>query len=337
MKRYFVIAPPDWPPRFLALSARRAFAGSRPRRCALRHLALRQHCRRSHNRAGLCLWRGPADARLARPSQPAPASHSEIGAARHARHRPRHRPGTLRRRAQAMAAPPAASRAFFMRMLTPSHENPEPPSKMAAYKFDAAGHFTVTLANGETWNQDIGDDRHGALEQAGAATYTVQIEPSSSTYHLDEGGNRRNSWCYKRIRSAGQEGIPRFCERRRRRPSDNAPRDHQSCSATKCPADTSSSLGRYCSASGSSTRLDLRKVSGALRSSGEGRSPVSRTRFLARFGSWDLAWAPPKAAPWYRDGADPHKAPRLPPFPPLGPDTEPSPGAKAAAPPTNRG
>ena len=81
------------------------------------------------------------------------------------------------------AAPPAPRPGFFMRMLTPKHEAPEPPTKLASYKFDASGHFTVTLANGETWSQENGDAAMARWNKP-AATYTVQIEPSSSTYHL---------------------------------------------------------------------------------------------------------------------------------------------------------
>jgi hypothetical protein len=95
--------------------------------------------------------------------------------------------------AQAMAAPPpppAERPGFFTRMLTPTHENPEPPTRMTAYKFDAAGHFSVTLANGETWEQDIGDD-HMARWNKPAQTYTVTIEPSSSNYHYLKVGTEK--------------------------------------------------------------------------------------------------------------------------------------------------
>ena len=80
------------------------------------------------------------------------------------------------------AAPPPERPGFLMRMLTPTHDNPEPPTKLTSYKFDAAGHFTVTLANGETWNQDIGDNAR-ALWNKPAAAYTAQILPSAFTYH----------------------------------------------------------------------------------------------------------------------------------------------------------
>jgi hypothetical protein len=82
----------------------------------------------------------------------------------------------------APAAPPAERPGFFTRLVTPTHENPEPPTRMASYKFDASGHFTVTLANGEVWDQDIGDGTLARWNKP-AGTYTVQIEPSSSSYH----------------------------------------------------------------------------------------------------------------------------------------------------------
>jgi hypothetical protein len=87
-------------------------------------------------------------------------------------------------RGQAAAAPPppAERPGFFTRLVTPTHENAEPPTRMTAYKFDAAGHFNVTLANGETWEQDIGDNNLARWNKP-AQTYTVQIEPSSSNYH----------------------------------------------------------------------------------------------------------------------------------------------------------
>jgi hypothetical protein len=81
------------------------------------------------------------------------------------------------------AAAPAPRPGFFARMLTPSHEAPEPPTRMTSYKFDASGHFTAALANGEIWEQEIGDSAMARWNKP-AGTYTVQIEPSSSTYHL---------------------------------------------------------------------------------------------------------------------------------------------------------
>jgi hypothetical protein len=86
---------------------------------------------------------------------------------------------------KAAGAPPPQDRpGFFARMLT--HKNPdppEPPTKMTAYKFDAVGHFTASLANGETWTQEIGDTAQARWNRP-AGTYTVQILPSSYSYHL---------------------------------------------------------------------------------------------------------------------------------------------------------
>lgn len=90
----------------------------------------------------------------------------------------------------APAAPPAERPGFFTRLVTPTHENAEPPTKMAAYKFDASGHFTVTLANGEVWDQDIGDGNIARWNKP-AGTYTVQIEPSSSSYHFLKVGTEK--------------------------------------------------------------------------------------------------------------------------------------------------
>lgn len=85
--------------------------------------------------------------------------------------------------ALAVAAPPPAPRqGFFMRMLTPKRETPEPPTRLATYKFDGSGAFLVTLANGETWSQDIGDTARARWNKP-AQTYVAQILPSSSDYH----------------------------------------------------------------------------------------------------------------------------------------------------------
>jgi hypothetical protein len=79
--------------------------------------------------------------------------------------------------------PPPPRPGFLMRMISPKHEEAETPVKMTSYKFDAAGSFTVTLANGETWDQDIGDSARARWTKP-AQTYTAQILPSSSTYHF---------------------------------------------------------------------------------------------------------------------------------------------------------
>jgi hypothetical protein len=112
--------------------------------------------------------------------QPAPASQQKLV--------PPAVPGTptaqpLQAFNAAPQPPPPERPGFLMRMISPKHEQAETPSKMASYKFDAAGHFTVTLANGEVWDQDIGDNAR-ALWTKPAQTYTAQILPSSSTYHF---------------------------------------------------------------------------------------------------------------------------------------------------------
>jgi hypothetical protein len=81
--------------------------------------------------------------------------------------------------AQAMAAPPAEKPGFFARLITPSTEKPEAPTHMTSYKFDASGHFIVTLANGETWRQVLGDPTQ-ARWRAQAASYVVTIMPGAS-------------------------------------------------------------------------------------------------------------------------------------------------------------
>ncbi len=95
---------------------------------------------------------------------------------------------------QAMAAPrPPAAQApkpgFFGRMITPTVEKPGEPTTLASYKFDGAGMFTVTLANGETWRQDMGDSAR-ARWRGPAGNYKAQILPSSSSYKLLKVGSQ---------------------------------------------------------------------------------------------------------------------------------------------------
>jgi hypothetical protein len=94
--------------------------------------------------------------------------------------------------AQAMAAPPnmtpeqrsdfeAYSRLsvvpkFILKMATPTEVKPEPATTLRSYKFDAAGYFTVTLANGETWRQDASDTTMAHWTKP-AGTYAAQIIP----------------------------------------------------------------------------------------------------------------------------------------------------------------
>ena len=97
--------------------------------------------------------------------------------------------------ALAMAAPPAMTPEqrkdfedysrmtvvpkFILKMATPQEEPTEPATTLKSYKFDAAGYFTVTLANGETWRQDPSDVLYAHWSKA-AETYSAQILPSSS-------------------------------------------------------------------------------------------------------------------------------------------------------------
>lgn len=68
----------------------------------------------------------------------------------------------------------------MMRLFTPKEQKAEEPTTLASYKFDAAGYFLVTLANGETWRQDNSDTRHARWNKP-ASTYTAQIVPSGGT------------------------------------------------------------------------------------------------------------------------------------------------------------
>lgn len=67
-----------------------------------------------------------------------------------------------------------------LKMFTPKEQQPEEPTKLQSYKFDAAGYFLVTLANGETWRQD-NSDTHYAHWSKPAGTYAAQILPSGGT------------------------------------------------------------------------------------------------------------------------------------------------------------
>jgi hypothetical protein len=104
-------------------------------------------------------------------------------------------PGQATPQAQAMAAPPAMSPQqredfeaysrmsvvpkFILKLATPQEEATEPATTLKSYKFDAAGYFTVTLANGETWRQDSSDVLYAHWNKP-AGTYSAQILPSSS-------------------------------------------------------------------------------------------------------------------------------------------------------------
>lgn len=60
-------------------------------------------------------------------------------------------------------------------------------SRLADYALDRNGIFTVTLANGQVWQQVPGDTAYAHLSKA-AATYVVDIAPGafgSYTMHID--------------------------------------------------------------------------------------------------------------------------------------------------------
>jgi hypothetical protein len=103
---------------------------------------------------------------------PAPASQQNLV--------PPAMPGLAAPAAQNFAPTPASRPGFFSRLITQKDYHPEPPTTLASYKFDATGHFTVTLANGETWKQDGGDTATARWNKP-AQTYKAQIVPDPST------------------------------------------------------------------------------------------------------------------------------------------------------------
>jgi hypothetical protein len=126
----------------------------------------------------------PMRAKLGLP--PAPASQQALV--------PPPVPGQAAPAAQAMAAPamtPEQQKDYaefsqlssvpraILRLATPKEEPTESPTTLKTYQFDAAGYFTVTLANGETWRQDPGDTLYAHWNKP-AGTYPAQIIPSSA-------------------------------------------------------------------------------------------------------------------------------------------------------------
>jgi hypothetical protein len=116
--------------------------------------------------------------------QPAPATQQELvppaiaGA-----------PATITMPAQAVNAPPRQQpqqqqrQGFWSRLVSQKDPDPpEQPTKLASYKFNAAGLFTVTLANGETWEQDPGDGARARWNRPPQA-YTVQVTSGESSTH----------------------------------------------------------------------------------------------------------------------------------------------------------
>jgi hypothetical protein len=87
----------------------------------------------------------------------------------------------LPRAAYAPAPPPAPARrpeqGFFERMMGEKNV-PDVKSRMASYSFDGQNLFTVTLANGQTWQQLASEDKHARWVRA-AGRYIVTISPGS--------------------------------------------------------------------------------------------------------------------------------------------------------------
>jgi hypothetical protein len=69
---------------------------------------------------------------------------------------------------------------FFGRIInrisTPHDQKPEPVTRMASYRFNSAGYFTVSLANGETWRQSSGETALAHWRDK-PASYSVTIQP----------------------------------------------------------------------------------------------------------------------------------------------------------------
>lgn len=81
---------------------------------------------------------------------------------------------------QTSRAPQAEQPGFFGRMIdkvtTPHEQKPEPPTHMTFYRFNAAGYFTVSLANGETWRQSDSETTK-ARWNGKPESYIVIIQP----------------------------------------------------------------------------------------------------------------------------------------------------------------
>jgi hypothetical protein len=78
----------------------------------------------------------------------------------------------------AVAAQPRPG--FFDRLITPGDYKDEPPTTLKSYKFNAAGSFTVTLANGQTWQQDGGDTMQAHWNKR-PESYKAQIVGNSTS------------------------------------------------------------------------------------------------------------------------------------------------------------
>jgi hypothetical protein len=82
---------------------------------------------------------------------------------------------------------------FFGRMIdkvsTPHEQKPEPPTHMTSYRFNSAGYFTVSLANGEIWRQS-GSQSTLARWHDRPESYTVTIQPGQLGLAMMKVGNR---------------------------------------------------------------------------------------------------------------------------------------------------
>ena len=67
---------------------------------------------------------------------------------------------------------------FFGRLMAHTVVKAEPPTHMKSYTFDKSGFFTVTLANGEVWQQDTTDAVQAHWRNP-PASYVVTIQPGS--------------------------------------------------------------------------------------------------------------------------------------------------------------
>ena len=67
---------------------------------------------------------------------------------------------------------------FFGRLMAHTVVKAEPPVRMKSYTFDRTGFFTVTLANGEVWQQSTVDSVQANWRNR-PESYVVTIEPGS--------------------------------------------------------------------------------------------------------------------------------------------------------------
>jgi hypothetical protein len=76
-------------------------------------------------------------------------------------------------------AAPAERPGFWSRLFTHTEMKAEPPTRMTSYKFEGGGLFVVTLANGETWKQSLGDTAT-AKWRGRPDSYAVTILPGTN-------------------------------------------------------------------------------------------------------------------------------------------------------------